>query len=1588
MGLTPQVVPINPRTQGSRPISLLNINGTLYFSANDDKHIGLWKTDGTTAGTHLVDGITPANSYFGPANLTNVNGTIFFSGDDGIHGDELWKSDGTTNGTVLLGGGASPSDLINLNGTLMFTLNPGNGLWRSDGTAQGTIIVDSSLTQVADLTNVYGTLFFSANDGIHGQQLWKSDGTPNGTAMVTDIPGFFGAGFFPSLLTIVNHTLFLSGIDRTYGTELWKSDGTASGTVQVADINPGSAGSYPTYLTNVNGTLFFTAYDGSHGVALWKSDGSANGTVAVAGFTSGRFQNRELVDFANLNGTLFFSAYDGAHGQELWKSDGTTIGTVLVKDINPGPSGSYPSYLTNVNDTLFFTSTDGKHGSEVWKSDGTTSGTLLIDINPGLNGSYPLALINVNGTLFFRADDGTHGNELMKVDGATNDAVLVDDINLAALDSSATNLANINGTLFLSATDGVHGNELWRTDGTADGTVLVADINPGPSGSYPSYLTNVNGMVFFTANDGTHGRALWRSDGTGNGTVLLDYITPASNDSFAFPDLVDVSGTLFFSVDDGIHGRELWKSDGTANGTVLVKDILPGPSGSFALGLTNVNGTLFLDANDGTHGYELWKSDGTSKGTVMVKDINPGPGDANLAGLINVNGTLFFTADSGKPAEELWKSDGTANGTVLVDVINPVSRGLVSYPYPVANVNGTLFFGADGGSQGAGLWKSDGTARGTVLVQYINPGPNGFLPYNLTNVNGTLFFSALGGIHGNELWKSDGTSNGTGVVDDISPEPGSLTNVNGTLFLVALDDVHSGQLWESDGTSKGTTMVTDINPYLSYNSGAQASQLTNVNGTLFFSAVEPRASWEHFPSRQLWRLFDYPLSAGAVTVPAVQVNQAIVNTVLCQFTDGDLAGTAAQFGATVNWADGTSNTSSDGTGTVSVVGNADGGFDVLGSHTYTKALSGASLTVQVADVQGASTSAVALITVTPGAASHFGVDMPVSGIAGTAFTVTVSALDMFGNVATGYTGTVHLSSSDNLAGLPADYQFATADMGVHTFAVTFKTAGNVTETVTDVVTSSIAGIAAVTVNPAAASVFVVASSASSTTAGIALTFMVTAQDSFGNIATAYRGTLHFSSTDGLAGLPADYQFVSTDNGIHTFAVTLKSVGSQTLTATDTIAGSVTGTATASVSPAAASHFSVTAPVTAGRGTAFTVTVTALDPFNNVATGYTGTIHFSSSDVLAILPADFTFTSADAGVHTFPGAVTLQSDGNQAVTITDVSTASITGSIRVELPSMYLATGAGAGGGPEVKVFDATTGALVFDFLAYDPRFMGGVRVVVADVNGDGVPDIITAPGPTGGPDIRIFDGKSSQMIGEFLAYGYHLDTGFFVAAADFNHDGFADIVTAPNQGGPDIRVFDGKSIGLNNQATMTGEFLAYAYSFEGGVRLAVGDVNGDGTPDLITAPGPGGGPDIRVFDGTTLLGQNQATILGEFLAYNYQFDAGVFVAAGDINGDGKAEIVTSPDQGGGPDIRVFDGNTVLPGAAPPLLNELLAYDYFFEGGARVAFLDVNGQAELATAPGPSGGADVKIFDALTAAQLNEFFAYDPAFLGGSYVGGG
>jgi hypothetical protein len=311
------------------------------------------------------------------------------------------------------------------------------------------------------------------------------------------------------------------------------------------------------------------------------------------------------------------------------------------------------------------------------------------------------------------------------------------------------------------------------------------------------------------------------------------------------------------------------------------------------------------------------------------------------------------------------------------------------------------------------------------------------------------------------------------------------------------------------------------------------------------------------------------------------------------------------------------------------------------------------------------------IVVTPGAANSLVVSgFPSPVTAGQANGLTVTAKDRYGNTATGYRGTVHFTSSDAQAALPAD---STLTNGTGSFSAALKTAGTQSLTATDTAAVGITGTqAGVVVNPAPAAALLVSDYPSPTTAGAAHALTVTAQDAYGNTATGYRGTVRFSSSDPQAQLEGDYTFTAADHGSHPFVAALRTAGTQSIAATDTAAGFSGVQAGIVVTGAAPARLTLAGlPAEAHSGAPLPFTVAALDAYGNVSPTYAATVSFSSTDPNAVLPGGYTFTAADGGMHAF--TVTFETSGGRSLTVTDGDGLSATGVVAVS-PAGFVVSG--------------------------------------------------------------------------------------------------------------------------------------------------------------------------------------------------------------------------------------------------------------------------------------------------------------------------
>ena len=261
--------------------------------------------------------------------------------------------------------------------------------------------------------------------------------------------------------------------------------------------------------------------------------------------------------------------------------------------------------------------------------------------------------------------------------------------------------------------------------------------------------------------------------------------------------------------------------------------------------------------------------------------------------------------------------------------------------------------------------------------------------------------------------------------------------------------------------------------------------------------------------------------------------------------------------------------------------------------------------------------------------------------------------------------------------------------------------------------------------------------------------------------------------------------------------------------------------------------------------------------------------------------------------------------------------------------------------------------------------------------------MVVSTGAGGEPVVKIIDSSNGNVSAQITAYDKSFTGGVYVSAIDINQDGFSEIVTgAGSGGGPHVKVFDGRT------RQEIASFFAYDPGFRGGVTVATKDLDGDGILDIVTGAGPGGGPHVRVYNGATM------SLMKEFMAYDVNFTGGVFVAVGDFMSDGTLEIITGAGAGGGPHVKIWDYQSLN------LVNERMVYDNFtlstgvvvdilFGGGVRVGIADGNddGILDIITGAGPGGGPHVKVLAGFNLETIRNFFSGEMTDPRGVFVSG-
>jgi len=402
----------------------------------------------------------------------------------------------------------------------------------------------------------------------------------------------------PSELTDLNGTLMFSAKGTSRGRELWRSDGTSNGTMRVKDINPGKAGSGPAWLEAIDGHLYFQANDGSHGFELWASDGTGAGTKLIKDIRPGS-QGSNPRCFTALGGLVYFFAETGQVGAELWRTDGTAAGTSSVKDLEPGVDGYNDCPLVLGPRMYFIHSSDWAVGNDtLFVSDGTSMGTKPFkDANGKIVRGMIENITMAGSRMFF-----LRNSNLWRSDGTPSTTRKISNISggITAVDSTAY-IWRTGSTV-----DSLK-SHIWQSDGTKAATLKVIDL---PDIGIHS-MTSVGTLLFFAAGPMNEVDRLWTSDGTSGGTQPLETQVRQTTDGVALgnvfyfggysPEEYDTYAGPACSAWD-IEGF-LWRSDATAAGTYDVN-----PDLDYCLdNLTAVGNSVYFVSNAGGYGNELWR---------------------------------------------------------------------------------------------------------------------------------------------------------------------------------------------------------------------------------------------------------------------------------------------------------------------------------------------------------------------------------------------------------------------------------------------------------------------------------------------------------------------------------------------------------------------------------------------------------------------------------------------------------------------------------------------------------------------------------------------------------------------------------------------------------------------------------------------------------------------------------------------------------------------------------------------------------------------------------------------------------------------
>jgi len=400
-------------TDSSDPRDLHVVGDRVIFTAVGGAGEGreLWASDGSADGTALLHEFNAGRGAgVAASNAVEFDGALFLglasNRPDVVSG--LWRTDGTAAGTTLAVPLMLPriTRVVAAGDALYFSTDtPNAAVCRTRGSEADTTC-GPSLEAVGEMRAFGERVIFSGGPS-GDQEPWISDGTLEGTQMIGDLRPGRGGSAPRQFTTLGGDAVFVASPPDAGGQALWQTDGTARGTrIRF------SVGDDIQALTAVGGRLFFVVVPFYEPASLWTGTEEGFQRVAEVTPTAGFGPGAKL---PRLGRSVLFGASDAVHGSELWISDGTPAGTGMVRDLLPGPGGSTPYAFRELGDRVAFVAC-ADSGCEPWITDGTSAGTSqLADIAPGIASSDPSEIVAVGGSLHLVANDRVRGRELWRI---------------------------------------------------------------------------------------------------------------------------------------------------------------------------------------------------------------------------------------------------------------------------------------------------------------------------------------------------------------------------------------------------------------------------------------------------------------------------------------------------------------------------------------------------------------------------------------------------------------------------------------------------------------------------------------------------------------------------------------------------------------------------------------------------------------------------------------------------------------------------------------------------------------------------------------------------------------------------------------------------------------------------------------------------------------------------------------------------------------------------------------------------------------------------------------------------------------------